>query len=67
MNARCIKFFLRGVLELKPLPDHDDFRCWLKGNICGVGAIVMICLVIPLAVAFLLGTADFTIKPWGCG
>lgn len=28
---RCIHYFLRGTLFLRPIPYHRDYRCWSEG------------------------------------
>lgn len=32
MRTRCAKFYLQGVLFLRPVPYHRDFQCWLAGS-----------------------------------
>lgn len=46
MTRRCIKYFLRGMLGLRPIPHHRDFRCWIEGH--GASS-VLIVLSIPVA------------------
>lgn len=46
MRLRDIKFFLRGTVFMKPIPDHRDLRCWLAGQAATCWAIVV---AIPIA------------------
>lgn len=46
MRLRDIKFFLRGTLSLRPIPDHRDLRCWMAGQSATCAVIVA---AIPIA------------------
>lgn len=52
MNTRCIGFYLRGLLWLRPVPYHNDYRCWSKGS--GTSGIVVL-IVVPIATIFGIG------------
>lgn len=32
MDHRCLNFFARGALFLRPIPYQRDFRCWIAGS-----------------------------------
>jgi len=55
MNWRCVGFFLRGMIFLRPIPYHSDFRCYMRGQAV-TGAVILCCIPASIfAAGFVLG------------
>ena len=55
MNPRRAKFFLRGMLSMRPIPGHRDLRCWLAGQSATCWVIVSAIPIVLVAGGFAAG------------
>lgn len=55
MSLRCFKFYLRGMLWLRPVPYHGDYRCWARGSFTTASVIALFIPVAIFAAGFMTG------------